>query len=339
MRKIRIAQIGIGHAHATAIFGCMKGLPEVFEIVGWYAPESDIALWKSGASFAGDPNFFRGYPQMTLEEILNDPTIEAVTVETEEKYMVKYAQMAIDAGKAVHMDKPGGYDLAEFEKLIATAKEKDAVLSFGYMYRFNKALRSVLGRIREGEFGKVLSVEGQMNCWHGTRQREWLATVPGGNMFFLNCHMLDLVMLIMGGEPTNIRPLNCATGRNGSKAIDYAMVMLDYPTGPSFIKSCDTEKGGFVRRYLTIVCEHATIELKPLEFYPKEDGTMETTATIFLNSVRLRGESQTFTHRGRYDTMMVTFARRIVGEVGNPYSYDRELVVYKALRKCCEMED
>ena len=38
--------------------------------------------------------------------------------------------------------------------------------------------------IRQGEFGKVLSVEGQMNCWHGARQREWLATVPGGNMFF-----------------------------------------------------------------------------------------------------------------------------------------------------------
>ena len=45
-------------------------------------------------------------PEMTLEEILNDPTIEAVTVETEEIHLTKYAIMAAEHGKMIHMEKP-----------------------------------------------------------------------------------------------------------------------------------------------------------------------------------------------------------------------------------------
>ena len=38
MKKIRIAQIGIGHDHATAAIDTLRKLPELFEIVGYVAP-------------------------------------------------------------------------------------------------------------------------------------------------------------------------------------------------------------------------------------------------------------------------------------------------------------
>jgi Pyruvate/2-oxoacid:ferredoxin oxidoreductase gamma subunit len=41
---------------------------------------------------------FDGYPELSLEQILNDESIEAVAVETDEIHLLKYAQMAADAG-------------------------------------------------------------------------------------------------------------------------------------------------------------------------------------------------------------------------------------------------
>ena len=38
---------------------------------------------------------------------------------------------------------------------------------------------------------------------------------------------------------------------------------------------------------------------------------------------------------GRYDEMMQTFARMVVGEVINPQNYDYELELYKTILKCC----
>lgn len=63
------------------------------------------------------------YREMTLEEILNNPEIEAVVVDTEEIYLTKYALMAAQHGEHIHMEKPGGVSHSEFERLIATMKE------------------------------------------------------------------------------------------------------------------------------------------------------------------------------------------------------------------------
>ena len=57
---------------------------------------------------------------MTVEEILEDPDIEAVVVETEEIYLFKYASLAADAGKHIHMEKPGGLSEAEQLKVSST---------------------------------------------------------------------------------------------------------------------------------------------------------------------------------------------------------------------------
>ena len=73
---------------------------------------------------------------MTLDEILNDPTIDAVTVETEEKYLTKYAYLAALKNKHIHMEKPGGTNLDEFEKLTNTIKDKGIVFHICYMYRY-----------------------------------------------------------------------------------------------------------------------------------------------------------------------------------------------------------
>ena len=132
MRKIRIAQIGTSqNGHGTVIWQSLTKQTDIFEVVGYAFPEGERE------KFPSQIKYFDGYREMTVDEILSDPTIEAVTVEGEEIYLSKYAKMAAEAGKHVHMEKPGGINLAEFEEMIAAMKKSGKVFSAGYMYRFN----------------------------------------------------------------------------------------------------------------------------------------------------------------------------------------------------------
>ena len=78
MKKLRIAQIGIGHDHAMEILRSIRQQTELFEVVGYALPEIEKEKF---ADRMKQP-CCQGLPLMTVEEILNDPTIEAVTVET-----------------------------------------------------------------------------------------------------------------------------------------------------------------------------------------------------------------------------------------------------------------
>ena len=273
---------------------------------------------------------------MTVEEILSDPSIEAVAVETEEIYLTRYALMAARAGKHVHMEKPGGTELPEFEELISVLKEKKLVFSTGYMYRFNPKIKEALARIERGELGAISSVEAHMDCYHPVSVRKWLSTLPGGMTFYLGCHLIDLVYRIQGA-PIEVIPLNCSTGFDGVVSEDYGMAVFKYPNGVSFVKASAVERGGFLRRQIVISGEKGTIELKPLEEY--ESGGLLHTVCNESEVTKWHEPWRTSISEpiDRYDEMMCNFAQMVNGKE-NPYSYDYELNVYKLILKSCGKE-
>ena len=169
---------------------------------------------------------FDGYKEMTVAEILADPEIEAVAVETEEIYLTKYAIMATQHKKHIHMEKPGGTDLKEFEKLISLVKENNLIFRIGYMYRYNPFVIDLLEQVRNGELGEIISVEAQMNCHHTSEVRNWLKIFKGGMMFFLGCHLIDLILQIQG-QPTRIIPLNKCSGLDANGE-DFGMAVFEY---------------------------------------------------------------------------------------------------------------
>ena len=281
------------------------------------------------------PNF-APYREMTVEEILTDPTIEAVAVETEEIYLTKYALMVAKAGKHLHMEKPGGADPAAFTEMVGLLKEKGLVFSTGYMYRFNPAIREAIARARRGELGRIYAVEAHMGGKHPLAQRRWLGDLPGGMMFFLGCHLIDLIYTIQG-EPLEVIPLSCSTGIDGVTAEDYGMVAFRYPNGISFAKTCDEEPGGFMRRQLVICGERGTIEIRPLEGVARGDTQSSVTAECLDTAWQAEWQVKESAPYTRYDSMMQNFAEMVRGKE-NPYSYDYELSLYRLILKACGKE-
>jgi len=330
MNKIKIAQIGTSaNSHGNFIWESMIKQKDIFDVVGYALPENEREKFPDRAKA------FDGYNELTVDEILNNPEIEAVAVETEEIYLIKYALMVANAGKHLHMEKPGGVDLADFEKLVEILKSKNLTFSTGYMYRFNPKIQEALAKVKNGELGEIYSVEAHMDCKHPAEVRQWLQNFPGGMMFFLGCHLIDLIYQIQG-EPEEIIPFNCTTGYDEVTANDYGMVVFKYKNGVSFAKTCANENGGFLRRQLVICGEKGTIEIKPLEAFT-EGGQYTVMNEVYSTEWGKEWDTSKSDVYDRYDDMMRNFAEMVRGKE-NPYSYDYELGLYKLILKSCGKE-
>lgn len=336
MKKIKIAQIGAGHDHADASITTLKRNSDIFELVGYaIVPEDE----KNPYGYEMHKNAYDGVPLLTVEEILNYPELDAVCIETEDRALTKYALSAAEKGLAIQMDKPGGIDDEEYDRLIELVKEKKLVFHVGYMYRYNEAVMKVKEDIKSGKLGEIYAVEAQMNCYHAPIKRNWLIDYPGGMMYFLGCHLVDLVYGICG-MPEEIIPLSTSIGSEGVTAEDFGMAVFKYKNGVSFVKSTAVELGGFERRQIVICGTKGTVEIRPTEhavtdradlFSAQTTGVRETYSYDWC----AKGEYHDTEVVGRYDAMFRAFAEYVNGEKENPYDYEYERTVHKLVLKAC----
>ncbi len=342
MKKLRVVQIGLGHDHATMIFDSLLSMPDIFEVAAFAVPQCEEKEFADKIAVYENQ---RKIPRCTPEEALAIPGLDGAVIETEEKNLTKYAIMAAEKNLHIHIDKPGGMDLSEFTYLVELLKKKNLVFSTGYMYRFNPFIREAFDKIKRGELGEIYSVEAHMNCDHAPEKRKWLAQFPGGMMFYLGCHLVDLVYSIMGA-PEEVIPCNASILNDGAE--DFGMAVFKYKNGTSFVKTCAAEPGGFMRRQLVICGEKGTIEIYPLEIFGGENSVGRLDVSTKMRYVKTlsddsgfnsnwsdAGEGKTSEMFNRYDSMMIKFAQMIRGERENEYSHDYELEMYKLVLRAC----
>ncbi len=332
MKKIKIIQLGIGHDHAPGIMDTILNMPEIFEVAAIGATKYEQE------HFAHIAERYKNIPVMLPEEAVKLPEIDAATIETEEINLTKYAELALENNLHVHMDKPGGFELADFERMLDTAKSKELIFHMGYMYRYNPVVMKALERVKNGELGKIYSVEAHMNCLHPKRKREWLSRFPGGMMFFLGCHLVDLIYAFQG-KPDEIIPLNARTDDDVSSE-DFGMAVFKYKNGTSFAKSCANEPGGFNRRQFVICGTKGTIEIRPLERHDGKGKQYTSVRDVSLENALEQlwdadGNRYSTDSYDRYEAMLGAFAKMVAGEMKNPRSYDYELEVYKCVLAAC----
>jgi predicted dehydrogenase len=151
-------------------------------------------------------------------------------------------------------------------------------------------------------------------------------------MFFLGCHLVDLVLTIQG-KPDNIIPYNRSTGADGVTALDFGYAVLEYGNGISTVKTSAREYGGYARRQLVIVGTKGTIELKPLE-RPYVGEVVYTGKCEYLDEGwHDVGDYSESTPADRYDGMIEAFGKYVLGEKENPYTLDYELELFKVVIK------
>lgn len=337
MKRLKVVQIGTGHDHAACAFRTLMLQKDLYEVAGYVVTDGDEAVWQENRET------YKNARRMTVEDVWEIPDLDAVVIETEDCRLTEYAIAAAEHGISIHMDKPGSVSDQEFDRLIDLLQEKNLVFHTGYMYRYNPAVRKVIEDVRAGKLGEVYCVEAQMNCNHPSCKRQWLSSYPGGMLYFLGCHLIDLIYSICG-KPDEILPLSMSSGLDGVSAEDIGMAVLRYKNGLSFAKTTALEISGYERRYLTVCGTKGTVELKPLEWEPgnvqdmfsaQTTQVMEAYAQDGHEDWHKKREGRWLPVFGRYDAMFRAFASYVRGESQNPYTYEYERELHKLILKAC----
>ncbi|MEM1058149.1 MAG: Gfo/Idh/MocA family oxidoreductase [Verrucomicrobiota bacterium] len=328
MNRIKIGQIGICHEHAGAKMDALRRLPEVFEIVGVV---DDRAT--SAARFAGDDvTPYDGLTWMTEEQLRQVPGLQAVTVETPNDDLVSTALRCLELGLPMHLDKPGGEDLALFRRLLAGCSERQLPLQMGYMFRHNPAMQFCRRALREDWLGGIFELQASMSHdYGGEPYQRYLAQFRGGIMFNLGCHLIDFVVALMG-RPEQVTPILKSAPGYEDTVHNNALAVLEYPHATATLRACSLEVDGLNRRSLKICGTKGTLELSPLERF---DGRP------LLLTMTLREPNDSYpagTHtvdcgiqEDRYVDQLLEFARIIRGETTNPYTYEHDDLAQEVL--------
>ena len=248
--RVRIAQIGTEHAHAGGKMTSLRGLPELYEVVGL----ADIEPTKS--------KIYEGLKRLSVEELLALPGLQAVTVETELAFSAAMALKAIRAGKHVHLDKPGATSLEAFREMRLEAEKRGVIVQMGYMLRHNPAFELLFRIVREGWLGEITEIDAMMGKLADDGTRKKIGELPGGGMFELGCHMIDAAMTVLG-KPAKVHAFSTPTRPDEVK--DNQLAVLEYPKATVTLRCNHTDPFGGPRRRFQVTGTNGSLEIQPME--------------------------------------------------------------------------
>lgn len=327
-KKIKIGQIGVCHEHAAGKMSTLRNMPDVFDVVGVVDDRTSTT-----AKFVSDD--FKPYENltwMTEEELFAAPDLQAVTVETPNTDLVPTAIRCMEHNLAMHMDKPGGEDLALFKRLLEGCREKKLPFQMGYMFRNNPAMQFCRKAVADGWLGDIFEVQASMSHnYGGDAYQDYLGKFRGGIMFNLGCHLIDFVISLMG-RPASITPFLKSTAGLPDSVKNNCLTILAYPHATVTLRACSMEVDGIKRRRLRVCGTKGSVELCPMERF---DGLpLQMRLTLREDT----GDYSAGTHtvdfgirRDRYQDQLLELARIIRGEMPNPYTYEHDYLVQEVV--------
>jgi len=172
-----------------------------------------------------------------------------------------------------------------------------------------------------------------MSIKHPDSKKTWLDNFKGGMMNFLGCHLIDVIICLLG-KPDSVIPYNYRTQED--KGEDMGFAILRYGNTISTVNTNCVENGGYLRRHITIVGENLTIDIAPTEIGVR-DYILKAKAVFHCEKV-LEGVplGEVITEEyDRYQEMIDEFTKIIRKEIKPVYTLEHEQLVYDVLLAAC----
>lgn len=316
--RLRIGQIGTSHAHAGGKMTSMRGLGDLWEVVGYVEPREELRL-------AGEKSAtYQGLPVLTEAELLGNASVKAIAVETDIVESCATASRCLRAGKHIHLDKPGAVDHDEFKAMRLEAVKLGLTVQMGYMLRYNPAFELLFTAVREGWLGEITEIDAAMGKLADPGTRSKLAALEGGGFFELACHVTDAVVTLLG-RPKSVHAFSTPTMGDGVK--DNQMAVLQYAKATAVIRCNHADPYGGPRRRFNVTGTKGTFEILPLE-----------SGKVNLSLSQARGSykkgSQTFTlevPKDRYIGEFTDLAKIVRGEKKLAWDAAHDIAVHETV--------
>jgi predicted dehydrogenase len=259
--KLGFAQIGTAHAHASGKVETLQANPDV-AFYGVYEPDPVLRAQRADEAAYGNVHWFR-----SEAEVLHNEEIVAVAVESHVADNLAIARRALEQGKHVWLDKPAGTDWQAFQDLIESARAKGLLVQLGYMFRYNPGFQFILDWVREGRLGEVFAVRGRMSQSLSEERRTYLSEYEGGILFELLCHLIDIVVALLG-RPDRITSFLRDDRGTVPSFEDNTLTVFEYRRAMAMLSSAAMEVSPFAVRRFEVYGTRGSAVLEPFETSP-----------------------------------------------------------------------
>ncbi len=198
MKKIKWGFIGCGEATKYKSGPAFQKI-ENSEVVAVMSRKIEKA--KAYAQERGIPHWYDD-----VQQLINDPEVNAVYIATPPSSHATYAIMAMKAGKPVYIEKPMAVTYEECCRINRISEETGVPCFVAYYRRYLPYFRKVKALIEEGAIGNVINIQIRFhqpprNMDYNKEQLPWRvqANIAGGGYFYdLAPHQLDLLQETFG---------------------------------------------------------------------------------------------------------------------------------------------
>lgn len=328
--RVGVAIVGCGERGTPDLISCLQSDPSftLVAVADMFKDQTDGAMQKVRAEVANTDQIqvtpkttFLGFD--AYRKVLAMPEVDLVLLTTPPGFRPFMTKQALEAGKHLFLEKPGGVDpvgvrtLFECQKL---ADQKGLNVAAGFQQRYMAQYIELLNRVADGQIGEVTSSQaywiGDMVTWHWQPRRpewsdmEWqIRTWPFFTWLSGDCyveqiiHNLDCMNWMMGVD----HPLSCLgqggravrTGPEFGNIYDHFTVEYEYPNGKRTVAMSGQMQGVSHRVYNRI------------------EGT-KGYATVDRGTARIHGE-KTWTFDGhRPHPEQAIFKALLAGMQGGP---------------------
>ena len=173
---VRIACVGLrgrGKSHMQAY----TSLPNV-DLVALC--DIDDSVMATANKFVTDKRGKAPATYTDLRKLLEDKSIDAISIATPNHLHTLQTVWACQAGKDVYVEKPCSHDMYEARQIVGAARKYNRIVQQGSQSRSNIALQEAVQKMREGAIGDVYHARGLCYKWRNTIGRKPEEAVPAG---------------------------------------------------------------------------------------------------------------------------------------------------------------
>ena len=162
-----------------------------------------------------------------LDAALADPAVDLVVIATPDPLHASQAHAALDAGKAVVIDKPFAVTLEEARAVADHAARAGKLLSVFHNRRWDNDFLTLQALIADGSLGEIVQYESHFDRFRPVVRDRWREKPGAGVLLDLGPHLIDQALKLFG--PPVAVFADIAVQKDGGQAGDYFHLLLRYP--------------------------------------------------------------------------------------------------------------
>ncbi len=213
--RVHVAVVGYGYWGSKHV-RVLNAMPDVAVSV----VDSNIERLREAAVYRSSVEMLG----TDLDEVLD--RVDAVLVATSPASHAEIGLRALRAGKHVLIEKPLATSVPDAEDLVSAAAANEVQLMVGHTFEYNAGVRHLRRLIRDGELGRVLSIDtARLNL--GLYRRDVNV------IWDLAPHDISITSYLLGELPVAVSVWAQRTVATGNE--DLAYLRLEFPTTQAFV--------------------------------------------------------------------------------------------------------